>query len=95
VILFAIGLLTYPTLWGALVPPGIFALMTLIEGQFITPAILGRKVLMVHPLTIFLAIAFWAWLWGPLGAFLAMPILIVATVTLNHLYPATRDTLPG
>jgi len=95
VILFAIGLLTYPTLWGALLPPGIFALITLIEGQFLTPAILGRKVLMVHPLAVFLAIAFWAWLWGPIGAFLAMPILIVATVTLNHLYPAPRDPLPG
>ena len=50
---------------------------------------------MVHPLAVFLAIAFWAWLWGPIGAFLAMPILIVATVTLNHLYPDTRDALPG
>jgi predicted PurR-regulated permease PerM len=95
VILFAIGLLTYPTLWGALLPPGIFALITLIEGQFITPTILGRKLLMVHPLTVFLTIAFLAWLWGPIGAFLAMPILIVATVTLNHLYPARRDALPG
>ena len=87
--------MTYPTLWGALLPPGIFMLVTLIEGQFITPAIIGRKVLMVHPLAVFLAIAFWAWLWGPIGAFLAMPILIVATVTLNHLYPDTRDALPG
>ena len=95
VLLFAIGLVTFPAWWGALLPSGIFMLITLIEGQFLMPAIIGRKVLMVHPLTIFLAIAFWAWLWGPIGAFLAMPILIVATVTLNHLYPATRDALPG
>ena len=95
VILFAIGLLTFPTLWGALLPPGIFMLVTLVEGQFLTPAIIGRKVLMVHPLAVFLAIAFFAWMWGPIGAFLAMPILIVATVTLNHLYPAKRDALPG
>jgi predicted PurR-regulated permease PerM len=95
VLLFAIGLVTFPAWWGALLPPGIFMLITLVEGQFLTPAIIGRKVLMVHPLAVFLAIAFWAWMWGPIGAFLAMPILIVATVTLNHLYPATRDALPG
>jgi predicted PurR-regulated permease PerM len=93
--LFVIGLLTYPTLAGALLPPSVFMLVTLIEGHFITPAILGRKVLQVHPLAIFLGIAFWAWLWGPVGAFLAMPILIVARVTSNHLYPRNNAELPG
>jgi predicted PurR-regulated permease PerM len=93
--LFAVGLLTFPTLAGALLPPGIFLLITLIEGHFLTPAIIGRKVLSVHPLTVFLAIAFWAWLWGPIGAFLAMPILIVARVTFDHLYPRHKAELPG
>jgi predicted PurR-regulated permease PerM len=42
-----------------------------------------------------LGIAFWAWLWGPLGAFLATPILIVARVALDHLYPRpTPELLP-
>ena len=41
----------------------------------------------LHPLAIFLGIAFWAWLWGPVGAFLATPILIVARVAFEHLYP--------
>jgi predicted PurR-regulated permease PerM len=95
VMLFVIGLLTYPTLLGALLPPSVFLLVTLIEGHFITPAILGRKVLLVHPLAIFLGIAFWAWLWGPVGAFLAMPILIVARVTIDHLYPRGTAELPG
>jgi predicted PurR-regulated permease PerM len=66
-----------------------------VEGQFLTPMIIGRSVLSVHPLAVFLGIAFWAWLWGPLGAFLAMPILIVGRVALDHLYPRDEADLPG
>jgi len=94
VLLFLVGLLTYPTLLGALAPPAIYMAITLVEGHFLTPAIVGRKVLQVHPLAIFLGIGFWAWLWGPLGAFLAMPILIVARVAFDHLYPQSIADLP-
>ena len=80
VLLFVIGLVTYPTLLGALLPPAVFMAITVVEGQFLTPAIVGRQVLNLHPLAIFLSIAFWAWLWGPVGAFLATPILIMARV---------------
>jgi len=95
VLLFVIGLVTYPTLLGALVPPAVFMAITVLEGQFITPAIVGRRVLNLHPLAIFLGIAFWAWLWGPIGAFLATPILIMARVALTHLYPRQKSDLPG
>jgi len=95
VLLFGIGLLTFPTLLGALLPPAVFIAITTIEGHFLTPAIVGRKVLNLHPLAIFLSIAFWAWMWGPVGAFLATPILIVARVALAHLYPSQKAELPG
>ena len=95
VLLFIAGLLVYPTLVGALLPPAIYIAVTLVEGQFLTPMIIGRNVLSVHPLAVFLGIAFWAWLWGPIGAFLAMPILIVGRVALDHLYPREEAVLPG
>ena len=95
VLLFVIGLVTFPTLLGALAPAAVFVAITVIEGQFLTPAIVGRRVLNLHPLAIFLSIAFWAWLWGPVGAFLATPILIVARVALAHLYPKQKTALPG
>ena len=95
VLLFVIGLLAYPTFLGALLPPGIFMLITLIEGQFLTPAIVGRQVLSIHPLSIFLGIAFWAWLWGPMGAFLATPIMIAGSVIYDHVYPQEKADLPG
>jgi predicted PurR-regulated permease PerM len=95
VLLFGIGLLTFATLWGALLPPAAFLFVTLIEGQILTPLIIGRAVLSLHPLAVFLGIAFWAWLWGPVGAFVATPILIVARVALDHLYPRHEAELPG
>jgi predicted PurR-regulated permease PerM len=95
VLLFIIGLVTFPTLLGALLPPAVFIAITVIEGQFLTPAIVGRQVLNLHPLAIFLGIAFWSWLWGPVGAFLATPILIMGRVALVHLYPIQKSELPG
>ena len=95
VLLFMVGLMAFPTLLGALLPPAVFIGITLIEGQFLTPAIIGHRVLSLHPLAIFLSIAFWAWLWGPVGAFLATPILIVVRVALVHLYPQHKAELPG
>src|SRR5439155_19089996 len=49
VLLFVIGLLTYPTILGALLPPAVFIVLTLIEGQVLTPLIVGRSVLVLNP----------------------------------------------
>jgi predicted PurR-regulated permease PerM len=95
VLLFIGGVLTFPTLLGALLPPAIFIAVTTVEGHFLTPAIVGRRVLNLHPLAIFLSIAFWSWMWGPVGAFLATPILIMVRVALSHLYPKEKAEIPG
>jgi predicted PurR-regulated permease PerM len=93
VTLFVIGLLTFDTLLPALVAPAIFMAFTFVEGHFLVPNIIGRQ-LLLHPLAVFLSLAFWSWMWGPVGAFLATPILIMAVVVADHLYPRTRMTLP-
>jgi predicted PurR-regulated permease PerM len=92
--LFVVGLVTFPTLGYALLPPACFVGLTTIEGQIITPTILGHR-LTLNPLAVFLAIAFWAWLWGPMGAFLGVPLLIVGMVIISHLFPAEDSKLPG
>lgn len=94
VTLFIIGLLTFPTLAPALIAPALFMIFTFVEGHFLVPALVGRQILL-HPLAVFLSLAFWAWLWGPVGALLATPILIMAIVALDRLYPRGSKLLRG
>ena len=93
VILLGVGLLTFSSLGYALVPAAAFVALATIEGQFITPTVLGRR-LTLNPLAVLLAIAFWAWLWGPMGAFLAVPLTVVFLVTMTHLFPPDESKLP-
>jgi predicted PurR-regulated permease PerM len=93
-ILFGVGLITFPSLSYALVPPAAFVAVATLEGQFLTPMVLGRH-LTLNPLAILLALAFWAWIWGPIGAFLAVPLTVIALVTLHHLFPPEESKLPG
>jgi predicted PurR-regulated permease PerM len=93
VVLFGVGLVTFPSLAQALVAPlGLVALTTL-EGHVITPTIIGRR-LTLNPLLVFLALAFWTWMWGPLGALLAVPLSIIGLVIVNHLFPSEDVRLP-
>lgn len=88
-----VGLVTYPTLGEAAVAPILFIAVVTVEGQFVTPALMGRR-LELNPFAIFLAIAFCTWLWGPIGAFLAVPLLMALTVTLNNMMSEEKPELP-
>jgi predicted PurR-regulated permease PerM len=94
VILTVVGVIAFPTLAGGLIGPALFAAMTFLEGHFLTPVIVGRR-LQLNALAVFIALAFWTWLWGPMGAFLASPILIVALIIKVHLMPDDSPQLPG
>ena len=93
VILFSVGLVTFPTIGEALIAPLLYLAFTTLEGHFVTPAIMGKR-LLLNPLTVFLALVFWTWIWGPIGALLAVPILIVALVAIHHLFPKEEAALP-
>jgi len=93
-ILVMVGLLSFPTLGAGLLAPAAFAAVTFLEGHFVTPTIVGRR-LALNALTVFLALAFWTWLWGPMGAFLSSPLLIVALIVKEHLMPVNSPQLPG
>jgi predicted PurR-regulated permease PerM len=93
-ILLAVGLITFPSLGARLLPSAAFVALTTIEGHIITPAVLGHR-LTLNPFAVLLALAFWTWLWGPMGAFLAVPLTIVALVTITHLFPPDESKLPG
>jgi predicted PurR-regulated permease PerM len=92
-ILLGVGVVTFPTLTQALLAPALYLAFTTLEGHFITPAIMGKR-LTLNPLTVFLSLVFWTWVWGPVGAFLAVPILIVMLVISSHLFPKDETHLP-
>ncbi len=84
VVLLVIGVIHSSTLAAGLIAPLLFVGVTFLEGHFITPTIIGRR-LALNALAVFIAFAFWTWLWGPMGAFLASPLLIVALILKEHL----------
>jgi predicted PurR-regulated permease PerM len=75
-LLFVGGLMTYPDVWGALLPPAAFISFHLIEANFFTPMVVGHR-LTISPLSILISLSFWAWIWGTTGALLAVPLLII------------------
>jgi len=75
-LLFIGGLMTFPDVWAAMLPPAIFIGLHLVEANAITPMIVGRKI-EVNPLLILVSLSFWAWIWGTTGALLAVPLLII------------------
>ncbi len=75
-LLFVGGLMTYPDIWGALMPPAAFIGFHLVEANFFTPMVVGHR-LTISPLSILISLSFWAWVWGTTGALLAVPLLII------------------
>lgn len=93
VILAVVGLVAFPTLGGGLAAAIAFGGITFLEGHFVTPTIIGRR-LALNALAVFVALAFWTWLWGPMGAFLSSPLLIVGLILKEHLLPENSPQLP-
>lgn len=93
-ILFAVGLTQFDTLSGSLVPPFVYLCVNFIEAQFVTPQVIGRTLLM-NPFVVILALAFWIWLWGPIGGFIAIPILLILYSTAANIIPGMAWSEPG
>nr|WP_249806865.1 AI-2E family transporter [Bradyrhizobium sp. 1] len=93
VVLAVVGLVAFPTIGGGLMAALAFGGVTFLEGHFVTPTIIGRR-LSLNALAVFIALAFWTWLWGPMGAFLSSPLLIVGLILKEHLMPENSPQLP-
>lgn len=86
-ILGFVGLGTQPDLTHALLPVGSYLLITLVEGQFVTPHFLGRT-MTVNPFMILLATTLSLWLWGPIGGLVSVPSLLIVQSVLMHVLPS-------
>jgi predicted PurR-regulated permease PerM len=75
-LLFVGGLMTFPDVWAAMLPPLAFIGLHLVEANVLTPLVVGHR-LTISPLAILVSLSFWAWVWGTTGALLAVPLLII------------------
>ncbi|OJF97261.1 AI-2E family transporter [Pararhizobium antarcticum] len=75
--LLVAGLMTHDAMLLALAPALGFFLLHLVMENLVTPSILGHR-LEINPFLIFLAIIFWTWMWGAVGAMLALPMSLIA-----------------
>jgi len=78
-----VALISFESIGYAFVPPLLYAAFALIEGQFVTPVLLGRR-LELNSVAIFICVALWGWLWGIVGAIIAVPLLVTVKVFCDH-----------
>ena len=84
VLVAAYAILSFDTIGHALLAPALFLTATSIEGQLITPAILGRR-LEMNTVSVFVTVVFWGWLWGIAGALMAVPFLVIVKVICDNI----------
>ena len=89
-VLFAVGLGTYTDWVQILLPVAAYAAINVTADQLVFPHLVG-KALTLNPFFIFVSIAFWMWLWGPMGGFVAVPSLLVLQSFIMHVFPTTAN----
>lgn len=84
VILGVAGLTAFDSVGHALLAPGVYLGINLIQGNVVTPLFQGER-LALNPVAIFVGLAFWFYVWGVPGAFLAVPLLAALKIVCDHI----------
>ncbi|MFM2320426.1 MAG: hypothetical protein RLZZ215_3047 [Pseudomonadota bacterium] len=71
-----VGLITFDHISTAMLPALLILGLNIIEGQVIQPLFVGRM-FTINPVFVFISVAFWGWLWGVAGMFMAVPLLMI------------------
>jgi len=85
VVIFTVaGLTTFDEVGRALLIPGSFLAINLLQANVVTPLLLGHR-LTLNPVAIFVGLSFFFWIWGVPGAFLAVPLLASFKIFCDHI----------
>ncbi len=84
IIMLMMGFVAFDEIWMSLLPAGIYLALHTLEGQFITPIVLGRQ-MRLSPLVLILALMLFGWLWGIIGLLLAVPLLVCVKIVLARI----------
>ncbi|WP_052341117.1 AI-2E family transporter [Salinarimonas rosea] len=79
-----VAVVTFDGLGATLAPPLVYLACTTLEGNVVTPLILGRR-LELNAIAILIGVAAMGWLWGAVGVFLAVPLLVAFKTVCDHL----------
>jgi len=77
-------MLSFDSLWWALLPPALYFGIHLVEGETLTPMLLARR-FTINPVLVILSLVFWFWMWGVPGAILAVPMLAIMKIVSDPL----------
>ena len=78
-----LAIVQFDSLTHALLAPAAYFTLSSIEGQLITPTVVGRR-LELNTVSVFLTVVFWGWLWGIPGALMAVPFLVLVKVICDN-----------
>jgi predicted PurR-regulated permease PerM len=84
VILGVSALTTFDSIGHALLVPASFLLINLIQGNVVSPLLLGHR-LSLNPVALFIGLAFWFWIWGVAGAFIAVPLMATFKILCDNI----------
>ena len=82
--MLVMGFVAFDELWMSLLPAGIYLVLHTLEGQILTPVILGRR-MRISPLILILALMLFGWMWGIVGLLLAVPLLVCMKIVLSRI----------
>jgi predicted PurR-regulated permease PerM len=68
----------------ALLVPGTFLALNLIESNLVTPMIYGKR-MRLNTVALFVGLVFWWYIWGIPGAILAVPIMATLKIACDHI----------
>ena len=88
VILALAALVAFDSVSRALLVPAVFFGINLIEGNLVTPMILGRR-MRLNTVALFIGFVFWWYIWGVAGAILAVPIMAALKIMCDHIESLT------
>jgi len=95
-ILSFVGLLSFTDQIFALTPVATYLVSMFVANNIVVPYALGSR-LALSPVAIFISIIFWGWMWGVIGALLAVPLLAtfkIISVRIDSLKPVSEFLSP-
>ena len=83
------GVLAHESLLIGLLPAIVFFIVDGLLENLLIPAAMGRR-LEMNAFMLFVAIVFWTWLWGAVGAMLAVPLTLIGMTLFGGIVPHAK-----